>query len=103
ARVVPARGVQRILARREPEAIGALAPHYPGVRLAVPFCDDDGLSQRFAIAGADRTAHRARGQLPALDLGPDHGSEIRARSHLQPPGERAALMRLQRVQLEQIA
>src|SRR5207248_11306492 len=88
---------------REPQAIGALVSHNPGVRLAVPFRDDDGYSERFAIAAADRPPHRARGQLAALDLGPDHRSEIPARAHLQPPGEGAALVRLQRVQLEQIA
>jgi len=44
--------------------------------LAVPFCDHDGLPQRFAVAAADRAPHRARGQLPALDLGPNHGREI---------------------------
>ena len=103
ARVVPARGVQRIFARRELQAIGAFVSHYPGVRLAVPFCDDDGLSERFVIAGADCAPHRAGGQVPSLDLGPDDGSEVSARPHLQPPGERAAFMRLQRVQLEQIA
>src|ERR1700693_1941251 len=54
ARVVPTRRVQRIVARRQPQAIGALVSHYPGVRLAVPFRDDDGVSQRFAVAGADR-------------------------------------------------
>jgi len=80
ARVVPARGVQRIFARREFQAIGALVSHYPGVRLAVPFCDHDGLPQRCAVAAADRARTVPAGSCPRSISAPTTG----ARSPLDP-------------------